>query len=443
LPVWGINASETQINFQVTLMKNKILTIVPVFLFFAGACQKEDPLADKPTGILQVNIGLFISVNEVSSQLKSTLATEDFKVVIFNVAGEEVREFAKASEMPATIELEVGEYYVTAHSDNNLPAAFENPYYYGRSEPFTITAGASQTITVNCELANVMVTVIYSEKVKSSFSDFSCTVSSSAGSLTFTREETRAGYFQVSALNIAATLTRTGPGGSPEIKILTGSIPAPLPKKHYEIHVDAAATPGIVLLDIRLDEVPVPVEIVDITGNNDVPVTGNLNAGDLLISEIMYDPTALTDADGEWFELYNNTSHTVDLNNLVIKKNDTESHIIKGPFILAAHGYCVLARTENAVPGTKYLYNSSITLNNTGCLLAVCNYGTNGTDGSVICAVNYGNDGFPKASGATICLDPEIMTLASVVTGNSWCISKSIFTTGDLGTPGSVNDPCN
>jgi hypothetical protein len=424
-------------------MKNKILTVVPVFLFFAWACQKEDQLANKPTGMLQVNIGLFISVNEVSSPLKSTLATEDFKVVIFNAAGEEVREFAKASEMPATIELEVGEYYVTAHSDNNLPAAFENPYYYGRSENFTLTADASQTITVNCELANVMVTVIYSEKVKAGFSDFSCTVSSSLGSLTFTKEETRAGYFQSAALSIAATLTRTGTGGSPEVKILTGSIPAPQPKKHYEIHVDASATSGAVLFDVRLDEASVPVEIIDITGNNEVPAAGNLGAGDLLISEIMYDPAALTDTEGEWFEVYNNTGHSVDLNNLVIKKNDTESHTIKGPLILVAHGYCVLARTENAVSGSKYLYNTSITLNNTGCLLAICNYGTNGTDGSVICSVNYGNDGFPKASGVTICLDPGKMTLASVVTGNSWCISRSTFSTGDLGTPGSVNDTCN
>lgn len=424
-------------------MKKKILTIVYVFLLLAGACQKEDQVADKPTGILQVNIGLFISVNEVSSQLKSTLATEDFKVVIFNAAGEVVREFAKASEMPVAIELEVGDYYVTAHSDNDLPAAFENPYYFGRSVSFTITAGASQTVTVNCELANVMVTVIYSENVKASFTDFSCTVSSSAGSLTFTRDEIRAGYFQTSALSIAATLTRAGPAGSPEVKILTGSIPAPQPKKHYEIHVDAAAASGTFLFDIRLDEIPLPVEIVDISGNNDVPAAGNLGSGDLLISEIMYDPTALTDAEGEWFEVYNNTSRSVDLNNLVIRKNDTESHIIKGSFILAAHGYGVLARNENAVPGTKYLYNSSITLNNTGCMLTICNYGTNGNDGSVICSVNYSNDGFPKASGASICLDPGKMTLAAVVTGNSWCISRSVFTTGDLGTPGSVNDQCN
>jgi hypothetical protein len=424
-------------------MKNKILTIVSVFLLFAGACQKEDHAADKPTGILQVNIGLFISVNEESSQLKSTLAIEDFKVEIFNASDEKVREYAKVSEMPDAIELEAGEYYVAAHSDNNLPAAFENPYYYGRSEPFTIITGASQTVTVNCELANVMVTVIYSENVKASYSDFSCTVSSSAGSLNFASEETRAGYFQPLALTITATLTRPGPGGTPENKILTGSIPAPQPKRHYEIHIEATGTPGTFLFNIRLDEMPIPVEIVDISDSNDIPLAGSLGPGDLLISEIMYDPSALTDAEGEWFEVYNNTSRSVDLNNLVIRKNDSESHTINGSFILAAHSYCVLARTENAVPGTKYLYNSSITLNNTGCILALCNYGTNGNDGSVICSVNYGLDGFPKASGASLCLDPGKMTLAEVVTGNSWCISRSIFTSGDLGTPGSTNDPCN
>ena len=61
--------------------------------------------------------------------------------------------------MPEEIELEQGQYYVTAHSNNDLPAAFENPYYYGESVLFTIIPGGQQSVTVNCELANTMITI--------------------------------------------------------------------------------------------------------------------------------------------------------------------------------------------------------------------------------------------------------------------------------------------
>jgi hypothetical protein len=430
------------LNLKNPFMKTRFLACIILFLFLMDSCQREDSEPVKPKGLLEVNIGLFMNVNEVNSSLKSTLGAEDFKVIIYNAAGEEVVAYDRASEMPAEIELEIGNYYVAAHSDNNFPAAFENPYYYGESDPFIISAGSSHSATVNCELANSMVSVIYSENIKSNFAGYTTTVSTSAGSLTFAAEETRAGFFQPLPLSIIATLTREKSDGSVENTTLTGTVPSPQPKKHYEIHIDATGGTGIVLCEITLDESTDPVEIVEITGNND-PVAGEIGQGGLLITEIMYDPASLADTEGEWIEIFNNTNATIDLQNLVIRKNDTESHIINSQFILASHGYGVLARTENTVPGDKYIYRTDITLNNTGAVLSICNYGTDGTDGSVICSVDYGSDGFPGASGASICLDPDKLNATEVITGSSWCVSSSSYGLGDLGTPGSTNDQCN
>ena len=424
-------------------MKIRFLICITSFLFLLDSCQREEPGPEKPKGFLTINVGLFIHVNEVNSNLKTTTGAEDFKVIIFNASNEEVLVYDKASEMPAVIELEVGDYYVAAHSDNNLPAAFENPYYYGVSDPFTISAGSSQSVSVNCELANTMVTVVYSENVKNNFTDYTTTVSSSAGSLTFTSEETRAGYFQPLPLNITATLTLLKSDGSLENRTLTGTIAAPQPKKHYEIHVDATGTAGTLLFVINLDESLDPVEIVEITGNQSLPPSGEIGQGDLLFTEIMYNPTSLTDAEGEWLEIYNNTGSTIDLRNLVIRKNDTESHIINSQVIVPSHGYYVLARADNAVSGDKYVYNTDITLNNTGAILTISNYGTNGTDGSVICSINYGADGFPDPTGASICLDPGKLNITESTSGSSWCASTTVYGLGDLGTPGSVNDSCN
>ncbi len=423
------------------MKKNPVLYLA-LILLAVFSCKKYELNENKPTGKLKVEIGLYISVSEISENLKSTMGPEDFKVIIYSSSDEEIRVFEKASDMPDVIELEAGSYYVAAFSDNDLPAAFDNPYYYGKSEVFTITPNDQQNVVVNCEQGNTAVSVMYSENVRNYFLDYTTIVASSAGSLDFTKDETRTGYFRPLPLTISASLTVEKPDGSLETRTLTGTIPMPMPKKKYEIHVDASDVGGTSMVVISLNESPVPVEIVQITDegqqNDD-----SLGSGELLITEIMYDPTAQTDAVGEWVEIYNNSNHALNLKNLVIRKNDTESHIITDSISLLPGSYWVLARAESAVAGNKYIYGTDITLNNTGAVLSVSNFGTNGTDGTVICSVNYGAEGFPTASGASISLDPGSLNATAVATGTAWCVSSSLFDTGDMGTPGVVNDNCN
>jgi len=423
-------------------MEKKPVLFLALILLAVFSCKKYELNENKPTGKLKVEIGLYIAVGEISENLKSTMGSEDFKVIIYNAADEEIRAFEKASDMPDVIELETGSYYVAAFSDNDLPAAFDNPYYYGKSEVFTITPNDLQNVVVNCEQGNTAVSVVYSENVRNYFLDYTTTVSSSAGSLDFTKDETRTGYFRPLPLTICASLTLEKPDGSLETRILTGTIPVPMPKKNYEIHVDASAVGGTSMVAINLNESPIPVEIIQITEEGQLN-GGDLGSGELLITEIMYDPTAQTDAVGEWVEIYNNTNRALNLKNLVIRKNDTESHIITDSISLLPGGYWVLARAESAVAGNKYNYGTDITLNNTGAVLSVSNFGTDGTDGTVICSVNYGAEGFPAASGASISLDPGSLNATDAATGTSWCISSSVFDTGDMGTPGAVNDNCN
>ncbi len=396
-------------------MKCYVLACMLAILAFS--CHKDELVRDKPSGTLKIKVGLYISVGEVKENLKSTSGTEDFKVVIYKSDDQEVLAFDKASQLPAEISLETGSYYVTASSENNLPAAFDNPYYFGRSDTFTITPGGTQSVVVNCELSNTEVAVIYSDQVRNNFSNYSTTVSSSAGSLVFSKTETRLGFFQPLDLTVQALLTWQKTDGTFESKTLHGSIPNPQPKRKYEIHVDASGGVGLSMIVINPADTMVPVEIVNIS---DEPVNpgGTINSGDLLITEIMYDPTSLTDTYGEWFEIYNNTGFPVNLQHLVIAKSGTDSHIITDAITLPSHGYQVLARNESAVPGNKYVYGTSITLNNTGAVLSISNYGTDGTDGTEICSVNYGGEGFPSASGASICLSPESLNAAGKSPGD-------------------------
>ncbi|MBN1415304.1 MAG: DUF4493 domain-containing protein [Bacteroidales bacterium] len=419
-------------------MKKLSAIALMVTVFCILSCQREEVTPPLAKGTLSVNIGLFISVNDVENTLKSTADAGDFKVTIHASGGDPVQVFEKASEMPEHIEMDPGTYYVTAHSDNDLPAAFSNPYYYGESALFEIVPAGQQTVSVNCQLANTMVTIFFSDQVKENFDDYSVTVSSAAGSLIFGRDETRPGYFRPLPLIITATLTLQQPSGTVQTKTLSGSIADPQPRKNYEIHVDVTSFGGSAAISILQDETIDPVEIIGLTDCEPGPV----GYGDLLITEIMYDPSFLDDTEGEWFEIYNNTLFPIALDQVVIRKNSGAQHIINQQLTINSHEYAVFARNQLAVTDPDYLYNSSFSLNNSGGMLALYNYGSNGTNGSLICVVNYGGYSFPSATGASICLSDNALDNVSAVFGTSWCESSVLYNESDKGTPGSANGNC-
>jgi hypothetical protein len=424
-------------------MKTIYFAFVCVMTMVLISCQKEEVKTDKKTGNLHIDVGVFISVHEVNSQLKSTQQTEDFKVTVYRADGTEAMAFESVLEMPDTIELEIGDYYVEAHSDNKIPAAFENPYYFGVSEPFTIISNMQQTVTVSCALSNTMVSVEYSDNLTGSFTDYVTTVSSALGSLVYSKEETRIGYFQTMPLDIQVELTYLKPDGTESNKTISGSIPAPLANRHYEILVDASINEGMVSFQILLDDTEVLVEVIEISEDTIYQQNGAVGYGEILITEIMYDPSALSDTDGEWFEIYNNSDHSLGLQNLVLMRDDANSHIIMDPIELLPGEYLVCSRTTQATDAaSSYVYGSAISLSNTGAVLAIFNEGTETVPGALIFAVDYGEASFPGGSGASISLNPELFNAADAISGTSWCTSSSAYSTGDLGTPGVANDVC-
>ncbi|RKY54668.1 MAG: hypothetical protein DRP89_04720, partial [Candidatus Neomarinimicrobiota bacterium] len=65
---------------------------------------------------------------------------------------------------------------------------------------------------------------------------------------------------------------------------------------------------------------------------------------ELVINEIMQNPNAVSDANGEWFEIVNIGSREVNLNGWTIKDNDTNSHLISGSVIVPVGGFVVLGK---------------------------------------------------------------------------------------------------
>lgn len=241
-------------------MKKFIPFCIFVSLFFA--CQQDDSVPQEEFGFLTVSLDLSITIEETGGRVEAVVPLEDFKVIIQQEDGTIYSEYANYDDVPAEIELPTGTYKVITHSDNDSPAAFENPYYYGESELFTIDKDETQAVSLTAELGNMKVSVTYSENVSNSFDSYSTTVENTTGdALIFNETEVREGYFAVDPLSILATLSYTKLDGEEVTVQYSASIADPQPKTHYRVNIDAFVQNGRVAINITLDE---GVDIIDI-----------------------------------------------------------------------------------------------------------------------------------------------------------------------------------
>lgn len=171
-----------------------------------------------------------------------------------------------------------------------------------------------------------------------------------------------------------------------------------------------------------------------------VPVDA-ANPGDIVINEIMKDPYAASDYDGEWFELYNPTTGDIDINGWTIRDNDFDSHLINhgGPLIIPSGGYLVLGTNNNMASNggvaVDYAYSrDDLALGNDGDEIILLDGSLNEIDRV---EYDYGSSGtFPNPTGATMALSNP--ALDNNVGGN-WFTSFTPYGDGDYGTPGAMN----
>ncbi len=165
--------------------------------------------------------------------------------------------------------------------------------------------------------------------------------------------------------------------------------------------------------------------------------------GDVIITEIMINPSAVTDSNGEWFELFNTRSETVDIRGWTIQDNSGHPHVIPTtePSLIPPNDFFVLGKnadlsTNGGVPvGHQY---TEFLLNNNGDTLFIFDVNDEEID-----RVDYGTGSFAVPTGASLNLDPIHFDFNNNDNGANWCASTTPIGTGlDLGTPGTANEPC-
>lgn len=174
-----------------------------LLLILMPACSKEDPFptgddANKPhsqASFAKMKEGM--EVNVVENIVRSSGVDVQGFTVEVERAGKTYYSGLLA-DLPELLTLPVAEgYKVTVHSPENPASAWESPYYEG-SRTFDVQEGVITYVEpIVCRLANVKVTVVFSAELKALMDD-DCKVKVVTGdgaSLTFSRDETRSGYF--------------------------------------------------------------------------------------------------------------------------------------------------------------------------------------------------------------------------------------------------------
>jgi len=173
-----------------------------------------------------------------------------------------------------------------------------------------------------------------------------------------------------------------------------------------------------------------------------VPLTGTgcggppPNPGDveLVVSEIMPNPQLVSDATGEWLEIFNRGTQSVDLSGWTIRDDDSDSHLISAPggLVIPPLGFLVLARSGDLVSNggvnADYVYSSFILANSIDEVVLIDPQGLEHT------RVNYSSGTFPFGAGVSC----ELIDLVSTTPGDPifWAASQLPFGAGDLGSPG-------
>ena len=157
----------------------------------------------------------------------------------------------------------------------------------------------------------------------------------------------------------------------------------------------------------------------------------------VVINEIMKNPAAVSDASGEWFELYNAGNTSIDLCGWTVKDNDSDEFTVtcETDVAVEAGGHVVLASNGDSAsngglsPDYVYTYGDFKLANGDDKIILL------DESGGEADRVEY-DASFPDPTGASMAL---VNPSADNNDGTNWTVSTTVYGAGDMGTPGESN----
>ncbi len=222
--------------------------------------------------MLKATVNSDVVVKTRAGQTNDELAKKTL-IWISNAKGA-IHKYNGIDEVPAGgIDLLSGHYVAEAWAGDSVSASWDDRYFKGREE-FDITKGSATQVNINCKIANTLVSVEYSDKVKELLTDMTLEVGHDKstgtrdGVLEFTQEKVdqqAKGYFMTNSRSKDLVYTLRGTlasnGSAFEYK---GTIADVARATEYHLivkHNDQAEDPvGGAWITIEVDETEIDVE---------------------------------------------------------------------------------------------------------------------------------------------------------------------------------------
>lgn len=218
-------------------------TITACLLLCAGlvSCEMKDELKGSGAGTSEVgylNLGVAVNAsqnsvvsradnaNDDGENVDVAVSADDFPVTITGVTdpsySKEYESYAALkAENGGKVELPIGEYTVTAHSNAELEPQMATPYYEGTT-PIKITAGVESSAEVKCTMKNMKIQLTYTANFLAKFESWDITINDGSDNiLNFdeTDKNPAAVYWLVAenVTEIKVAITATPMGGGQEV----------------------------------------------------------------------------------------------------------------------------------------------------------------------------------------------------------------------------------
>ena len=164
---------------------------------------------------------------------------------------------------------------------------------------------------------------------------------------------------------------------------------------------------------------------------------GPILIGNIVINEIMNNPNAVSDENGEWFELYNNSHEPANISSWLFKDEGQDSIVMPDSVpLIPPHGFFILGANSDTIANggihIDFEYDrNNFNLGNSDDEIIIIGFGT-GVD-----TVSYdGGTTFPDLNGKSMELN---FYNNDNSLGSNWVESEFMMPSGDYGTPGYAN----
>ena len=252
-------------------MKIKNILLYGVTMLLLVSCANEDQQAASGYGAINVQISADYQVVPVTRSTPSPAETpenpdvNEFALKLVSTSGSFTRSWDSLADFDPAEKIPVGSYTMSAYHGDLEDEGFDKPYYLGEAD-VTVRDRENTPVEIHCTLANVKVTVEYSEAFKNYFADYATTVHATNGDyVKFVKDETRAAYVKPGKITIQTYLKKQN---GIESTFEPAAIEDAKPRQHYRIKLDIADNAaGEAQLNISFDETtetqPITIDISD------------------------------------------------------------------------------------------------------------------------------------------------------------------------------------